>query len=553
MRGRTVQFLFSCLVGVVGLLAPGSAAASPADEETLKQAGLATDAEALLQWFRDRTLTDNQRGRILALIARLGADAFDVRERATADLQTEGARAVALLRQVIGTRDADVEIVRRAETILEGLRPPSRTIAAAAARVLAGKKPANAPGVLLAFVPFADDSLVAEEVCAALAATAVRDGLPDRTVLRGLDDPSPVRRAAAAEALVRAGTASQRQELRRFLQDPDTQVRYQVALAFYERKEKAAVPALIDLLAELPADRAGRVEEVLCTIAGSQAPNAALGKDAASRKQCRDAWQAWWGAHGATLDLARLPDTPLLGFTLIVQIDPSNSVGKVVELDAHRRVRWQINGLHYPVDAHVIRHDRVLIAEYSGQRVTERNFQGEVLWEHRVHSPISVQRLADGSTFIASHNQLLIVDAAGKERVAHSRPNHDIIAATRLIDGQFFLVTNAGLGVRLDATGKETKSFMAGHVHQFAGLDALPGGKILVPQVSTGKVVEFDPDGKPGWQTAFAQASSAVRLPDGHTLVCSFNAQKIVELDATGKPVGAEYRPDGRPWKARKR
>jgi hypothetical protein len=543
---RLVLFLLSGLA----LVPTARADASGNDEQTLQQAGLRTDAEAILQWFRDRTLTDSQRARLLALINQLGDDRFDVREKATADLQAEGTRVIALLRQVVSKRDADIEIVRRAEKVLEALAPPASNVGAAAARLLARKQPAGAAGVLLAYLPFADDETTADEVRAALAAVALRDGVPERAALRSLDDPLPLRRGAAAEALIRAGTPQQRQELRRFLQDPEPSVRLRAALSFVDRKEKEAVPVLIDLLAELPPDRAGLAEEVLCRLAGSQAPAVPVSKDA---RKCREAWADWWTRQGAALDLAKLPGDSLLGFTLLVQIDPSNGVGKVLELDTHRQVRWQINGLHYPVDARVIRHDRVLIAEYSGQRVTERNFQGDVLWEKRVHSPISVQRLPGGGTFIASHNQLMIVDGAGKETFTHVRPNHDIMAALALPGGGFFLVTNGGLGVRLDGSGKELKSFTAGHVHQFAGLEALPDGKVLMPQVSAGKVAEIDANGKPGWSAPIAQATSAVRLPNGNTLVASFNSQRIVELDPGGKTVGQELRPDGRPWKARKR
>jgi hypothetical protein len=126
------------------------------------------------------------------------------------------------------------------------------------------------------------------------------------------------------------------------------------------------------------------------------------------------------------------------------------------------------------------------------------------------------------------------------------------MSAIRLRDGQFFFITNGGLGIRIDGTGKEIKSFATGYVHQFSGMDVLPNGKLLVPQVSTGKVTEFDLDGKTSWSAPFQQATSATRLPNGNTLVASFNSQKVIEMDSTGKTVST-ISPDGRPWKARKR
>jgi hypothetical protein len=532
---------------------PANPTPAEQDEAILKQASVGSDEAALLQFFRERTLTDQRRAEIMAVIVFLGSESFEVREKASTDLKGEGIAVVSLLRQVITASDTDIEVVRRAEAVLEALKAPSSNVSAAAARLLAQKKAAAAAATLLAFLPFADDELVADEVRRALVGVAVRDGIADKALVRALDDKLPLRRGAAVEALVRAGTAEQRQGLRKFLHDPDAGVRLQTALSFVDHKDKEAVPVLIGLLADLPHDRAWQAEEVLCRLAGEKMPSVPLGRDAASQKKCSAAWNEWWTRHGADLDLAKLDDTPrLLGYTLIVQIDPANGVGRVLELDAAKQVRWRIDGLHYPVDAQVIRHDRVLIAEYNGQRVSERNFKGDIVWEKRIQAPINAQRLPNGSTFIACHNQLVIVDGQGKEVFGYQRPNHDIMTAVRQRDGQFVFITNGGLAIRIDAAGKETKSFATGYVHQFGGIDALPGGKILVPQTSTSKVVEFDADGKAGWSASAMQPTSAVRLPSGNTLVASFNSQKLVELDAKGSPVW-EYKCDGRPSKARKR
>ena len=201
---------------------------------------------------------------------------------------------------------------------------------------------------------------------------------------------------------------------------------------------------------------------------------------------------------------------------------------------------------------YVLRDDRVLIAEYQAHQVTERTFKGEIVWKKQINAPISAQRLPGGNTFIACHNQLLVVDADGKDVFHYNRPNHDIMAALRLRDGQFFFVTNGGRATRLDAEGKEVKSFSTGYIHQFAGLDVLPGGKVLLPQASNNQVVEFDAEGKAGWSANVQIPTSAMRLPNGNTVVGSFNMQKIVEVNSEGKQVW-EHVPDGRPWKVRKR
>src|SRR5262249_60607185 len=75
----------------------------------------------------------------------------------------------------------------------------------AAARIVGQQRPAGTAEVLLAYLPFAEDDETIRELEGALAAVALRDGQPDSTLTKALADPLPVRRAAAAEALCRAG------------------------------------------------------------------------------------------------------------------------------------------------------------------------------------------------------------------------------------------------------------------------------------------------------------------------------------------------------------
>ena len=127
-----------------------------ADERTLKAANLGTDGRALLEFFRKRTLKDPDGNRIQKLIRELGDDSFEVREKASAALTELGEVAVPLLRQAV--QDPDIEVVRRAERCLQQIKAGSGTaVALAAARLIRVRKPAGAAGVLLGFLPFADN------------------------------------------------------------------------------------------------------------------------------------------------------------------------------------------------------------------------------------------------------------------------------------------------------------------------------------------------------------------------------------------------------------
>jgi HEAT repeat protein len=537
MRWRRFAFLLTgCLVlGLCTLaLAPDSNPGAE-DEKILQAAGVATDGPSLLEFFRKRTLTREREEKIVALIRQLGDNAFRVREKASAELVALGVVAVPFLQQAIN--DPDIEVVRRAEECLRHIddRDSRIGVPIAAARLVALRKPAGAAEVLLAFLPCVDNESAIEEVQTALAAVAVHEGKPEKVLVDALSDKSPTRRAAAAVALCRAGIPELKADLRKLFQDPDLTVRLRTAMALANAKEKDAIPILIDLLGELPPSRSWPAEDILLHLAEEQAPSPSSSGDAAARRQYRDAWAAWWRDHGARVDLAKLEGRKrLLGFTLIVQLE----AGRALELDTEKKPRFQVEGLMLPLDAQMLPGERILVAEHDGNRVTERNNRGIVLWEKKIDRPLVAQRLTNGNTFIATQSELLEVDRGGKEVFRHTwLLNDTIMKAVKLPKGDMVCVTTAGRCVHLDATGKELRSFPAS-VKTYGGrLDVLPGGRVLIPEMNNNRVVEYDSEGKVLWQVTFFQPVAAVRLSNGNTLITSMRQNSAVEVDRTGREV----------------
>src|SRR5262249_44875318 len=319
-----------------------------------------------------------------------------------------------------------------------------------------------------------------------LSAVAVRDGKPESVVVKALADKQALRRGAAAEALVRAqGTQAPATARSLLRDDPEPGVRFRLALAFVDHKDKQAVPGLIGCLSAWPQRQAWQGEDVLCRWAGRDAAKISLGSDDDARRKCRDAWAGWWRKHGDKIDVAVLNTAErLLGHTLIVVMDNravkgarAGLGGRVYEVTADGQTRWEIKDLVYPVDARMLPGNRVLVAEYQNSRVTERNLKGEVIWEKRIAVPVACQRLPNGNTFIASRNRLLEVDRTGKEVFAVAHPSHDIMAAQRLRNGQIVYIDANGNCTRIDPSGKELKSFSVGQIQTFAGIDLLPNGR----------------------------------------------------------------------------
>src|SRR5215831_14151923 len=161
--------------------------AAALDERVLKEARLAVDGPSLLEFFRKRTISNTDLERIGQLIRDLGDDSFELRQKASAQLVATGAAAVPLLKQA--TKSEDIEVVRRAQECLKHIETGSSSaVVAAAARILAVRKPEGAAEVLLAYLPVVEDDLVGEAVRQTLTAIAIRDGKADPVLVAALAD-----------------------------------------------------------------------------------------------------------------------------------------------------------------------------------------------------------------------------------------------------------------------------------------------------------------------------------------------------------------------------
>jgi hypothetical protein len=512
-----------------------AAAETGSDEQTLQAAGIATDGRGLLDFFRKQTADEATRRRAQQLIEQLGSDSFTVREKASADLTALGSVVLPQLRQAL-RRAPDIEVRRRARACVERIQvdcPPS--IAAAAARVLAIRKPSGAAAALLAYLPGPYEDGIVEDIHAALVAVARSGGQLDPVLAAALSSDQPERRVAAAVALCRVGAIEQRPALRKLLQDPELTVRSQVAQELAIAGERSAVPVLIELLAQLPLGQVGAIEEILYRLAGTSAPAVALRDEPGAAIKCRDAWRDWWREHGGRIDLAVLKDAErTLGYMLLVLLNAN----RVVEWDRDGRPRWQIDGLASPLDAEVLPGQRVLIAEHDTKRVTERSIKGEVLWEKKLSfSPIHAQRLPNGLTFIATRNQLLEVDRTGtREVVRYNSGGANIVTARRFGDGRIGYVEN-GSYFELDSAGRQRRRFAVGAgVHTTNSLTLLPNGHLLIVSYGGGTVQEYDRAGEVVWHVGLTSPLCALRLPSGNTLVSS-QQMVLVEFDRSGKEI----------------
>jgi hypothetical protein len=339
--------------------------------------------------------------------------------------------------------------------------------------------------------------------------------------------------------------------IRPLLKDKDQNVSLKVALALAGAREPEAVPVLISLVGDLSGEGSGLAEEYLMKLARDNPPQPLPdGED--NRKKRSATWSKWWNDNKARIVMvdrfAPVVRERYLGYTLLIMANNQ----QIVEWDKDNKPRWTMTGLLNPWDAQVLPNNRVLVAEYNGQRVTERNLKGEILWQKNVGSwPMSAERLANGQTFIVCRNLLLLVDRSGRELLKIDRP-HDVMSARRLANGQIVLITNARQLLRLDRSGKQIKAATIPNVF-YNQNEILKNGNVLIPLGWNNVVIEYNADGKEVWRATAPQPMHCSRLPNGNTLVVSQNwPYKTYELDKAGKQI-AEVLTNNYVFRARRR
>ncbi|MFO0926733.1 MAG: HEAT repeat domain-containing protein [Gemmataceae bacterium] len=502
---------------------------------------LDTEGTGLLDELRKRTLTEGDMSNAQGLIEKLGDDSFEERQKAEDQIKRLGTRIVPLLRHAL--KHADLEVRNRAQKCLAAIEmDKAAPLSPITARLIALRKPKGAVEAILAYLPSAEDEALVDELQTALNAVAFLDGKPHPALFKAVTDKAAVRRAAAGQALATGPLAEQMPVLRKLLDDPDATVRLKTALALAAAREPEAVPTLIALVRDMPAEGSAMAEDYLIKLARDNGPRELPdGEDHRGKRS--DAWAKWWAeskSRVVMVDRFAPRVERSLGYTLLVQANNN----MLVEWDKDKKVRWQMTNLLNPWDAQWLPGNRVLVAEYNGQRVTERNLKGDVLWQVAVPSwPMSAERLPNGHTFVVCRNMLLQFDRGGRQVFKLERP-HDIMSGRRLPNGQIVVVTSNRQILRLDRSGKEVKSVTVPNVY-YNQNEILDNGNVLVPLGWNNALVEYNVDGKEVWRATVPQPMHATRTPVGTTLVSSQNwPYRIYELDKKGTQV-ADHQTNG--------
>ena len=501
------------------------------------------DGSSLQEEFKRRQVTDAEITTVAGLITSLDDASETVRQQALTKLLAQSPRMLPLLRQATSGRCTPRQLAALGTCVQRLEMDELPRLPATAPHLLALRNPEGTLATLLAYLPLIDDPDMAQKVVDLIAKVGWRGEQPDPILTRALSDPIPLRRETAALVYLRHPDPTHLASVQKLLEDPDMSVRWHIGKALVEHGDRTVMPGLIGLLTQLSLDEAGEVEDFLSVLAGDKSPKAALTAEPMVRTRARDAWLQWWKESGAQVDLARLEPSKSYSnhFLIIENYNPTGRSGSVGEYNRAGKEIWRLQNLMFPTDAQMLPGQRLLVAEQNLNRVSERDLKGKVLWEKQFGQPIFVRRLRNQQTLIGGRNQILLIDANGKDVFTRPVLNETILTVNALPNGHIAYFTFQGTYVLLDRTGKEIKTINIGaNVMNANSAEILPGDRVLAGWVNTNRVAEFDAKGKVVWEANVPFPMGVTRLSGGKTLVGSNNGH-LIELDAHGKVV-AEWK-----------
>ena len=541
------------------------------DEKLLRDQKIEPTEPDLLAFFRKRTLSVEDQQRFRNLVKKLGSTSHLVRDQATREFIKEGTPVLAFLKEA--AFDTDTERSRRARMCLEQIRQENITAVPIAAAHLLARSPQKkdaSPGeairALLAYVPFADDEAVEDEILLCLTILSLREPAVELELLKALDDPSPVRRGAAAFVLGHVGVKEQVAKVLPLLDDAHPVTRLRAAQGLLAARNMGALPSFVGLLKDIPAPYLPRVEEILYRLADDKGPNESIHASAPeSRLKAAKVWGKWLDDNRSKIDLTNLNDRDVyLGLITICEYDNQvgNIQGQISEAGRSGPKRWSFGGVMGAMDAHTLPNGRVLVAENSGNRVTERDNKGVIKWEYRTPTnPICCQRLPNGNTFIASYNMVMEVrpDKTEVYRISPG-PQFYMFSAHKAKNGHIAAITAQGQIIEMDTptqgatAAKIVNTVQAQTLGNWCSVELQPNGNYLVASMNpnNGVVREFDRKGTEVWNKSVPGAFRATKLPNGNVVVASMTTRQVTEIDragttrwsvtCTGRPWGVHYR-----------
>jgi hypothetical protein len=525
--GWSLLFLAVLFVG----LAAWGAEPDPLVEE-LKNAGVEVTREGVEKFLEPMRLTPARLERVRTLLAALGSDDFETRDKATTALIAMPHLPESVLKEGI---TKDPEIKRRVEEVLDD---PGRGEAEhnlfLTLRVIEAKQIKGLSPLLLELLPqWLQEHLIQAAKEAVVASAERADGKLLREMLAGRQ-PRQVR-VAATSALAAVFAKEVSKELEELLQDTDPYVSLAAVSALLNQDSRKPLAVLVRLLEAEQIEVRQAAANTLSEVSGQQIEYASY-EEPKKRASGVAAWRDWVNGEGQTATL-NLPVGMKKAFRGRILVNVYGE-GKIREIDATTgKTLFEAGGWSYAWGAHATPEGRRLAVDYSRSVVVEYDAQGRECWRRDLPggAPTCVQRLPNGRTLVAlsSLSKVVEIDRDGKVVWEFAIPGLTS-AAQRLPDGTTLIaLQDANKIIIVNSQGKilrQLEGLTRPHTAQ-----QLSNGNILVCEFDKG-IFEYDRNGKVVWsKVGLNNPAQAQRLPSGNTLIAETDG--LIEVDPKGKEV----------------
>lgn len=410
----------------------------------------------------------------------------------------------------------------------------SNQVTPALIRLITLVRPANAIEIILAYIPSCNDDNIQDLLgeCLGLYLND-QNTIPPALIAASTSSIEEIR-TFAGRVLAQSPNEIAQKTCTTLLSDSSIRVRFEVARESIKNQNKSAIPALIELMTKVPAEKVEAIDQTLRAIAKDKSPESKN-----DSKVDAVAWNTWWQKEGTQLVLTPglKNQEALKNFLVVESFNQEKKSGRVFLITPSGKTLWEIANLSNPTDALLLPNNKILITEQGANRITERDTKGNISWEKSATNPFLSQRLSNGNIFIASRNKIVEVGRNGNEIFSFSYPNETILAACKTRTNEYALLSYNGVFLKLDSKGNEVSKSRIPFPTNFGinGGAITQNDRVLVSIPTLNKIMEFNFSGQATWESTITMPGIPTKLPNGNVVAPSLNGSKIVEIQMDGK------------------
>ena len=488
------------------------------------------------------------------LLRQLADDNAAKRDAALGNLLEAGPAVLGFAR-----RARSMETDLTAKALLDSLEEylPVKTTTSAVMQIIRqsdiGKDPVTVRGLYWRLVPHTPDFSVEQALARELELDLASPG-GQEAAKANLTDADPSRREMAVRLLggksreEKSGHGDLWASLAKLAKDPDAAVSLRVRLALMDLGQPPEPVALAERLIDAPAALCRIAESRLLALAADSDVVPAWLDNADSRTASAEAWKAWLAEPGR--EKLKLKPTEKWDRQMIGQINANHNESVLLELDAGGKTLERL-----------LTNDQIVACGYDGEGhaflAKSDNDAAEISWPFKRGESkketvdlrrrvVAVCPWGDGGFLVVRRDGVSTSTPGGKDEKDLISLGKRVISAGALArDGWIALWRDDGTLSWHNAAGDAICEFRLPPPQVVgAGIQALPGRRLLVPLVGENRVVEIDREGREVRSTSIESPLAALRLPDGSTVVAT--PEGVVKFDPADRP-GARQRTDWLP------